>query len=85
MSYNMILAFWEAMDATNWYVDLKTPLKSQNGPKWWDDFTLHRACQSLGVHVGAYEASRAFANKKQGAYCSWSTWCSAGLACNRAW
>jgi hypothetical protein len=39
----------------------------------------------MGVHVGAYEASRTFANKKQGSYCSWSSWCGDGFSCNRAW
>ena len=86
LSYNMILSFWESMDATNWYADpANPPVATGKGPNFWNDFTVKRMCEGMGVHVGAYEASRSFANKKQGAYCSWSTWCGEGFECSRAW
>ena len=87
LSYNMILAFWEALDGTNWYVDPETPITRENGPLWWSAFTIHRSCEGMGVHVGAREASRAHANEnpKVGEYCSWVTWCDDAFSCSRKW
>jgi hypothetical protein len=51
MSFNMILAFWESLDATMWCVDPATEIKRENGPTFWSDFTLTkkvgRKCDSL--------------------------------------
>jgi hypothetical protein len=85
MSYNMILAFWEAMDATNWYVDPDSKIERENGPVWWTNYELHRRCETLGTHVGLSDASRAHSSDLQGDYCSWSSWCGEGLECNRKW
>ncbi|GMI14184.1 hypothetical protein TrVE_jg9327 [Triparma verrucosa] len=87
LSYNMILSFWEALDATNWYVDPDTEITRENGPLWWSAFTIHRSCEGMGVHVGAREASRAHANENLnvGNYCSWFNWCGSGFECKRKW
>lgn len=85
MSYNMALVFWEALDATNWYVDADTEISRENGPVWWSPFTIHRSCEAMGVHVGAFEASRAHANRNSGESCSWFSWCGDGFECNRKW
>jgi hypothetical protein len=40
MSFNMIVAFWEALDAIMWCVDPSTEIKKENGPTCWSSFTL---------------------------------------------
>ncbi len=89
MSYNMIQAFWEALDMTNWYVDPDTAISRENGPLWWSAFTIHRSCEITEdgkiLHVGAYEASRSHANTYAGDDCNWFSWCDDGFECNRKW
>lgn len=49
MSYSMIIAFWEALDATQWCVDPDTPIVEETGPTFWSDFKLIRGeCDSKG-------------------------------------
>ncbi|GMI32150.1 hypothetical protein TeGR_g7866 [Tetraparma gracilis] len=85
LSYNMILAFWEAMDPTNWYVDPDSTIERENGPVWWTSYQLHRRCEIFGTHVGLQEAQRAYSSDQQGAYCNWFQWCGEDLSCNRGW
>lgn len=45
MSYSMISAFWEALDATQWCVDPETTITEETGPTFWSDFMLKKgAC-----------------------------------------
>jgi hypothetical protein len=81
MSYNMILAFWEALGPTNWSPDPEVPISRENGPVWWTSPVLNRECQSMGTHVGSYEASRAAAESHEGGRCHWMSWCSDDMTC----
>jgi len=85
MSYNMILAFWEALGPTNWVADDVSAIQRQNGPVWWDSPVINRVCESMGVHVGAEHASRAGMEKYLGDSCSWFNWCGSGTECARRW
>jgi len=40
MSYSMIVAFWEALQADRWCVNPDTPIVKETGPTFWSDFTI---------------------------------------------
>ncbi|GMH46403.1 hypothetical protein TrRE_jg6628 [Triparma retinervis] len=85
MSYNMILAFWEAMDPTNWSVDPESDISRENGPIWWSSFEINRKCTGLNKHVGSDEAVRSYSKPLEGDRCNWFSWCDDGFECNRKW
>jgi len=42
MSYSMIVAFWEALQADQWCVNPDTPIVKETGPTFWSDFTISK-------------------------------------------
>lgn len=47
MSYSMVVAFWEALNAEQWCVDSATPIVKESGPTFFSDFKILKCSENI--------------------------------------